>query len=226
MVSIIMTVYNREKYLTEAIRSVIGQDHRDWELIIWDDGSTDRSLDVARQFERDSRIKVYASHHQGRAISLASAHALAEGEAVGWLDSDDILEPKALSLTALSLTQNPQASFVYTQHRIINEDGTILGIGRRCKRSYTYERMLRRFCTYHFRLIPSCMFEKAGSVDTSYQAAIDYDLCLRLVELAPPVHLQAPLYRYRIHGDNMSTKQREVQRQEAKRAVREAKARN
>jgi glycosyltransferase involved in cell wall biosynthesis len=76
-VSLITTVYNRAQYLGCAIESVLAQTFADFELIIWDDGSTDGSLEVAQEYAlQDQRIRVIAAPHQGRVQSLFDAHAL------------------------------------------------------------------------------------------------------------------------------------------------------
>ena len=101
MISLIMTVYNREKYLKKAISSVIAQSFGDWELIIWDDGSSDKSVQIARDFtQKDIRIKLIESEHKGRVQSLINAHKLANGEYLGWIDSDDMLHPNCLNLSS------------------------------------------------------------------------------------------------------------------------------
>lgn len=91
LISVIMPVYNTERYLTEAIESVVNQTFENWELICVDDGSTDASLDVLRRFAKnDSRIKVVAQPHIGTA-SAARNKALeyTTGEYIAMLDSDD-----------------------------------------------------------------------------------------------------------------------------------------
>jgi glycosyltransferase involved in cell wall biosynthesis len=92
LISLITTVYNRQHYLQAAIHSVLAQTHSNFELLIWDDGSTDESLPIAQRFtQQDRRIKVFAAPHQGRAFALQAAHAQATGDYLGWVDSDDLL---------------------------------------------------------------------------------------------------------------------------------------
>ena len=90
-ISLIMTVYNRERYLGAAIESVLAQTRKDFELLVWDDGSTDSSLDIAGNYAKlDERVKVIAAPHQGRAPALKAAHAMCSGTHTGWVDSDDL----------------------------------------------------------------------------------------------------------------------------------------
>ncbi|HBL10267.1 MAG TPA: filamentous hemagglutinin, partial [Cyanobacteria bacterium UBA11162] len=100
-ISIIITTYNRDRYLGGAIESVLSQTQGDFELLIWDDGSTDNSLAIAHDYAtRDQRIRVVGAKHQGRGISLKEAIAQTHGTYIGWVDSDDLLAPTALAETA------------------------------------------------------------------------------------------------------------------------------
>src|SRR5262249_33387929 len=112
-VSVLMTSYNREKYIAAAIRSVLAQTFRDFELIVVDDGSTDRSLEIARAFERrDSRIRVAANDrnlgdypNRNRAAELASAPLMK------YHDSDDLMYPHCLEVMVAMLSAQPTAGF-------------------------------------------------------------------------------------------------------------------
>ena len=93
-ISIIMTVYNTEKYLNESIQSVVNQTFRDWELIIIDDGSTDLSPAIIDEWGRqDPRLRVVHKSQTGQADSRNTAIALAQGQYIGFVDSDDWIEP-------------------------------------------------------------------------------------------------------------------------------------
>ena len=99
MVSIIVPVYNVEKYLSKTIRSVKGQSYGNWELILVDDGSRDGSLDICkRAAEKDSRIKVHIKENGGASSARNKGIDLAEGEYILFLDSDDWLPKNALAL--------------------------------------------------------------------------------------------------------------------------------
>ena len=74
--SLVMTVYNGERYLAEAVESVLAQTRRDFELVVWDDGSTDRTLEIARDYAKlDDRVRVVAAKHLGRTPALKAAFA-------------------------------------------------------------------------------------------------------------------------------------------------------
>jgi glycosyltransferase involved in cell wall biosynthesis len=204
-ISLIMTVYNRDRYLAAAIQSVLQQTFSNFELLLWDDGSSDRSPEIAQAFaQQDPRIRFISADHHGRVRALQAAHALAQGEYLGWIDSDDLLTPVTLAATLALLKNSPQSGWVYTNHQVIDANGHCTGNGRRCQIPYSPERLLIDFMTFHFRLIRRSVFEQAGGINPHLPAAIDYDLCLRLSEIAAVQHLQIPLYFYRTHPHSIS----------------------
>ncbi|MEH1815627.1 MAG: glycosyltransferase family 2 protein, partial [Nostoc sp.] len=94
LISIVIVNYNRESYLQEAIASVLTQTWQDFELLIWDDGSTDRSVAIANKYaQQDRRVRVVQAHHQGVAAACKAAIAQTSGIYIGIVDSDDILAP-------------------------------------------------------------------------------------------------------------------------------------
>ena len=91
VISIIIVNYNQESYLRKAIESVLEQTKRDWDLLIWDDGSTDNSVTIACEYEQqDDRIRVIAAQHQGVAKARKQAIAETRGNYFGYIDSDGL----------------------------------------------------------------------------------------------------------------------------------------
>ncbi|NEQ48271.1 MAG: glycosyltransferase [Leptolyngbya sp. SIOISBB] len=207
-VSLVIPSYNRGAYLATAIESILGQTYPDFELLIWDDGSTDDSLEIAQSYaERDVRVDVVAAEHQGCSTSLQQAIAQTQGSYLGWVDSDDWLAPTALAETVAVLAAHPQVGWVYTNHQVVDAAGRVLGLGQNAQIPYTPQRLLVEFMTFHFRLLRRSAYEQVGGIDVTFVRAQDYDLCLRLSEVADVVHLPRPLYYYRRHGDNVTHNQ-------------------
>lgn len=111
LVSVLMTVYNREKYIAEAIESVINSSYQNWELIIVDDQSKDRSVAIARKYERqDSRIKVYINERNlGDYPNRNRAASYAKGKYLKYLDSDDLIYPHGLEVMINAMERFPAA---------------------------------------------------------------------------------------------------------------------
>lgn len=222
-VSLVIPVYNRVVYLPYVIESVLAQTHTDFELLLWDDGSTDDSVAIATHYaERDKRIRVVAAPHQGQTLSLKSAIAQTTAPYVGWVDSDDWLAPTALAETVAVLNANPNVGLVYTNYQVINAEGTVQGLGSRCKIPYSKERLLVDFMLFHFRLMRRSTYKHVGGVDPAFVRAQDYDLCLKLSEVTEIHHLQQPLYYYRAHAQSVSQQQRVEQIHWAKQAIENA----
>jgi filamentous hemagglutinin family protein len=205
LVAIVLTTYNRQTYLDIAIASVLAQTFQDFELIVWDDGSTDDSVALAQNYaNRDRRVRVIAAPHQGRVQALQAAIAQTQSTYLAWIDSDDWLAPTALEKTVQILDANPATGMVYTDYLEVDERGKERGYGKRCGIPYSPERLLVDFMTFHFRLLRRSLYDQVGGMDDSLDFVEDYDLCLRLSEVTPIAHLAEPLYHYRIHSQSAS----------------------
>ncbi|WP_017660949.1 glycosyltransferase [Baaleninema simplex] len=222
-ISIVINSYNQSHYLKPAIESVLAQTYKDFELLIWDDGSTDDSVAVAREFAvTDSRIRVVAASHQGRGKALKAAIEATRGQYLAWVDRDDLLATTALEQTAAVLETHPHIGMVYTDYLDIDEAGNILQKGDRCRIPYSRDRLLTDFVTFHFRLLRRDTFDRAGGIDPAFEYAEDYDLCLRLSEITEIYHLPQPLYFYRLHRENTSRRHQTLQIARSKKAVENA----
>jgi len=204
-VSIIMTAHNRERYIGKAIESVIAQTYKDFDLLIWDDGSTDNTFAIACEYaKKDSRIRLAAYDHRGPVKALKEAIADTFGFYLCWVDSDDLLEPMALEETVAVLDSDQAVGVVYTDYRVIDANDALKGYGRRCRIPYSKDRLLLDFMTFHFRLMRRSVYEQVGGIDDMLESAEDYDLCLKLSEITNFKHLAKPLYRYRYHSQSLS----------------------
>lgn len=113
MVSVLMTVYNREKYIQSAIESVIKSTLSDFELIVVDDQSSDQSVNIAKSFEKNHyNIKVYENKKNlGDYPNRNKAASLAKGKYIKYLDSDDLIYPHGLQVMVDAMEKFPEAAF-------------------------------------------------------------------------------------------------------------------
>ncbi len=219
-ISIIIPAYNREGYVAAAIGSVLAQTRQDFELVVWDDGSTDDTLGAARKTAgADPRVRVIAGEHAGASASINAAARASSGRYLGCLDSDDMLAPTALQEAAAVLDAKPDIGMVYTSYVTMNLSGQVIGPGSRTKIPYSKDRLLIDFMTFHFRLIRREVFDAAGGMDSTLDSAEDYDLCLKISELTQIEHLPRPLYLYRVHKQSVSSEQRLRQIMSSKEAI-------
>ena len=119
LVSVLLTVYNREAYLADAIESVLRQTFSDFELLIVDDQSTDASVEIARRYERtDSRVRLHVNERNlGDYGNRNFAASLARGEFLKFHDSDDVMYPHCLAIMVSALQAEPRAGFGLSSHR-------------------------------------------------------------------------------------------------------------
>jgi len=222
VVSLVMTVYNMDRYIERSLKSAIAQTFENWELIVWDDGSTDESAAIAQRYaDKDQRIRFYqGAENIGQGRALQQAHTLTKGEFVGWLDADDWLAPTALQETVECLRQNPDYGMVYTDHVDVDEKGIQHDLGYRCQIPFSPQRLLVDLLIFHFRLVRQTVFSAVDGFNLEIECAEDYDLFLRISEITPVYHLQRPLYFYLRNSQGLSSQRTMQQRQGSANAVR------
>ena len=209
-VALVMTVYNREDYLSQALDSILAQTYPHWYLTIWDDGSTDSSPEIGQHYAQlDPRICFIQGTHAGQTPSLHGAiMTIDHYPYLAWVDSDDLLAPDALAMTVPILDNSPQIGMVYTNHHSIDGSNRDLGLGARCQIPYSPERLLIDFMTFHFRLLRREIYDQVGGIDLEFIQAQDYDICLKISEVTEIFHCLRTLYAYRVHPTMISQLQK------------------
>lgn len=123
-VSIIMPAYNTAEFIEEAVRSLIAQDFTDWELLIVEDGSSDETFDVAKQLaSEDARVKVMRNPRKGVSSARNTGVEAARGRFIGFLDSDDTMDPGSLSARVAALSADSAPPLVHSVARRTDENG-------------------------------------------------------------------------------------------------------
>lgn len=208
-VSIIVTIYNRGKYLHQCLDSVLAQTFQDWECVLWDDGSTDSSRAIALEYAgKDSRFVVLGSRSNlGAAQSLDSAIGNANGAYVGLLDSDDWLSEEAIRKCLEPFINGLEVGVTYSKYDEVDTEGKFIQHGRCADVPFDSYKFLFQFMAFHFRLFRRSLYFLVGGVDTNLKASIDYDLFLKLSEVTPFIHIPEVLYYYRLHAQQITTDQ-------------------
>ncbi len=99
LLSVIMPVYNSEKYLSQAIECVINQSYQNWELLLINDGSTDNSGSICSEYKsKDTRIRLLTQENQGSQVARNYGLMQASGELISFIDSDDLLDNDMFSI--------------------------------------------------------------------------------------------------------------------------------
>lgn len=121
-VSVVMSVYNGEKYLPETIDSILNQTFKDFEFIIINDGSTDKTAKILTSYD-DPRIRIFNQENMGLTKSLNRAISLAKGEYIARMDADDISYPERLKKQVDYLNKNPDIGLVGSKYIRIDKRG-------------------------------------------------------------------------------------------------------
>lgn len=200
LVSVLMTAYNRERFIAEAIESVLASTYRNFELIIVDDNSTDSTVAIARKYEKqDKRITVYINDiNLTQFPNRNKAAVLSQGQYIKYVDSDDMIYPWTLEYCVDMMEKYPDAGMgiYYVKNKIREEylqpretiqknffESSILNIGP------------------GGTILNRELFEKAGYFSTDYGVPSDMYSNLKMACLHPTVLLKKEFTYYRIHDD-------------------------
>lgn len=208
-VSIVMCVYNGERFLKEAIQSVLSQTFRDFEYIIWDDGSTDGSKAIVESF-KDDRIRYFYHENTGLGKALNMACSEAVGKYIARMDDDDVCLPNRLQTEYDFLESHPDHVLVSTPAYYINETGEQIGQSFLYTKSYLIKnKLLVSSCIDH----PSVMFRTEAYRRTqgypNARRAQDRLFWSKLSRYGKFVNFVEPLIKYRMITDSLSHKRDE-----------------
>ncbi len=210
MVSIVLPVYNGEKYLALSIQSILKQTYEDWELIIVNDCSTDSSLHIAEKYaEQDARIRIISNAENKRvARSLNIGFEQAKGQYFTWTSDDNLYEEHALEKMVDYLEKHSESFFVYADMNLIDEKGNIIA-----NTSNSCQNIFLCSCVGACFLYRREVTETVGGYNPEVVYVDDYEYWLR-VSLKYELHrIPELLYQYRCHDGGMTyTREKEIRR--------------
>jgi glycosyltransferase involved in cell wall biosynthesis len=208
-VSVVMSVFNDELYVGEAVDSILNQTFWDFEFIIINDGSTDRTGEILSSY-RDNRIRLLDQKNRGLTPSLNRGLALARGEYIARMDGDDISDSTRLEKEVLFLDRNPDIGLVGTFIYRIDEQGRRISL-------YTFKTTFEEIrenlwvdCPFCH---PSVMFRKScidvvGLYREKVGPTEDYDLWFRITERFGAANIPEPLHMFRINSHGITVSKR------------------
>ncbi len=223
LLTICITTYNNEKTVKKTLESVLAQTYQNLQILVSDNGSTDKTLEIVKQFT-DPRItlrhnikkivsdKPYIGYYDNCNGCLESG--MIQGEFVAFYHSDDIYEPAIAQKEVEFLIKNPQAGAVFTMGNVINEHDSIIGahhIPKQLQRQqvYDFNKIFKNILTHGntFLLTPTFMarttvFEQVGpfASEGEFGTSADLEMWLRILEKYPIGILQENLIRRRVGG--------------------------
>lgn len=207
-ISIVMPSYQQATYLEEAVRSVLDQEGVDVELLVMDPGSTDgsRELLLALKDEYGEALHLHFAPDDGQADAINRGMALARGNVLAWLNSDDRFHSGALK-EVVSYLDSQEPRWLYGRCGII--DGKNRPIFRpivwyknwRGRRFSIYKLLTEPFIAQMATFWNRAIWEKAGGVDVNRHMDMDYDLFLHFARLAQPKICRSYLADFRVHSE-------------------------
>jgi hypothetical protein len=207
VVSVVMSVFNGQRFLSEAVQSILGQSFSDFEFVIVDDGSTDKSSEILAQYmRRDDRIRVHRHTNKGRALSLNIGIELSKGRYIARMDADDVALPDRLKEQVDFMELHPEVGLLSGSYERIRSDGRLLDKVRLPLRDDEIRSMmLQSNAMCH----PAVMMRKevaiaCGGYRKVFSESEDYDLWLRMSERSQLANLEQPILQYRVHSKQAS----------------------
>jgi glycosyltransferase involved in cell wall biosynthesis len=197
-----MPVYNGERYLAEAVKSILDQTEGDLELVIIDDGSADGSAKIVKSFS-DPRVRLICTPHEGLVAALNRGITTARGKYIARMDADDISFPERFKVQSELLETNPDIGICGSWAEIIDKNDKKLG-------EATYPPIndveIRRYGKFHNPFIHSSVMIRAdfikqtGGYRAFFRHVEDYELWTRILKRSRGANIPKMLIRYRRHS--------------------------
>lgn len=206
-ISIVIPAYNHDEFLSEAIDSALTQDYENFEVLVVDDGSTDRTGQILSGI-KDPRFRWISKQHTGEPDTRNQGILQAKGEYIFWLDSDDLLFPHALSDYVDVLNQHPDADALYADTLVFDDQGHTRPAHYP---DYYYDcDLVGKIIQKNLVPNPGSMVKRQlyldlGMFNTEFSRAHDYEFWSRAVALARIKHIGKAAYRLRWHGSDISS---------------------
>lgn len=213
LVSIIMPVYNGEAFLSEAIDSVLSQTYKNFELIIINDGSTDKSEKIIKSYS-DPRIVFISQKNKGLSRACNKGIGIAKGKYVARQDDDDISLPHRLEKQVWYLEANTNVGLVGTNFKAIGRNGDTINHTN----VFTKDKDIRPALIFSNQfghgsiMVRKSIIKKAGCYDPAYRIAQDYDLWVRISKICEVSNLKECLYLWRQVGEGLSTSSANIEK--------------
>ncbi len=208
LVTVYITNYNYDQYLRTAIESVLEQNFRDFELIIIDDGSTDDSREIIREYGGHQKTRVIFQENKGLNKSIDVAIKAARGKYVIRLDADDFFDPNALLVLTQKLEEDEDAALVFPDYYYVDENDEVIGQERRNDFSDVTvpDRPAHGACT----LFRKRVLEEVGSYSTDYTCQDGYDIWVKIINKYDVKNVNLPLFYYRQHGESLTENSEQI----------------
>ena len=206
LVSIIMNCYNGEKYLKESIKSIINQTYKNWELIFWDNCSTDNSKKITKKF-KDNRIYYFKSK---QFVNLYEARNLAlkkcKGKYISFLDTDDKWKPNKLYKQISFFKKNKNIKMLYSNYIVQKKNFNYVMHKNTQPFGFITQKILNFYGIGINTLIVYNKILKLYKFKKTFNIIGDFDFVIRASQKYKIGYIHSPLSYYRVHENNYSSK--------------------
>lgn len=214
--SIIIPTYNTEQYIGETIESILAQSIKDWELIIIDDGSSDKTKNIVSNYLSDKRIKYVYQENAGVAAARNNGYGLSKGQFLAFLDADDLWLPNRLEKMIGKFYEDSKVGLVHSYMQVINEHSERQPEIYKGKEGNILESLLLwdgcNIPAPSSILVKREVIDKVGCFDEELSTAADQEFFFRVAHQYKIGMCKEVLGLYRIHDNNMH---QNIQRMEA-----------
>lgn len=228
-VSVILPIYNADRFVGAAIESILDQGFGDFELLIHDDGSSDGSFALAQGYaERDNRIRLTRGENQGVFATRNAMMADARGEYIAVMDADDIALPDRFEKQVAFLDAHADHVCVGGRQMLIDDDGFRLGpatVPTEHDEIDAANLTGRAAVAHPTTMMRADAVARIGGYDGSYSSAGDLDIWLRLAEVGKLANLPDVVLLYRLTSSGITARKKAAQRANMRRACDSAGAR-
>lgn len=207
-VSVVLSVFNGEKYLEEAIQSILGQSYRDFELIIVSEhGTSAESLEIISSFADARILHICNQERLGFIRSLNLALSKVRGRYIARMDGDDVCDERRFERQVRFLEEHRDIAAVGSDILLIDGGGGKIMNNRypHSPAAIRWEMFFRSAIAHPSAMFRSEIISKVGAYDESTSLAEDYSLWLRILQVSELANIPEPLLSYRVHGQNIST---------------------
>ena len=215
-ISVILACHNAERYLASAVRSIVAQTFRDFELILIEDGSTDRSSEICRQLAaEDSRIKLVSRPNKGLTKTLNEGLSLATAPLIARMDADDLSLPSRFEKQVAYLNQHPDCVCLGSRVTLIDPyDSPISVTDHKLDHGGIDADLLKGIgwaIVHPAAMMRTDAMRRVGGYREQFTTSQDLDLWLRLAEIGKLANLSEPLLQYRQHFESVASTKHEEQ---------------
>lgn len=214
-ISIILPVYNGERYLQQAIDSVLSQSYQDYELILWNDDSTDGSSEILAQC-KDERVRSFSNDRNiGLFGTLNLAIAEARGDLLRLFSQDDVLKPNCLEAEGRFHAQHPEVAMAHSLYDVINESGAVIIPSRRPEQPPVFSPEFAAQMMFYYGCLPGnisnvslkrSVFDRVGPFREDLVIAGDFEMWVRIAGEHMLGYIDKSLLFVRAHREQLSNR--------------------